>query len=141
MRPLRHTGAIYFQVPYETPTSGTANFIVTQVSTGAILAVGTFPMAKTNPGFFTSNAQGFGAVAAVNSDGTVNGPNNQAARGSFVTLYLTGLGQSLNAPADGYAPQSGNIVNTPSQPVVILNRLACYIELLRRGRLCGRMAD
>ncbi len=33
-------GAIYFQVPYEAPISGTANFIVTQASTGAVLQLG-----------------------------------------------------------------------------------------------------
>jgi uncharacterized protein (TIGR03437 family) len=111
-------GAIYFQVPYETPTSGSANFIVTQNSTGAVLGVGSFTMGQADPGFFTSNALGTAIVAAQNSDGTQNTAANQAARGSYVVLYLTGQGPVPNAPPDGQPP-SGSIPTTGSLVVII----------------------
>jgi uncharacterized protein (TIGR03437 family) len=110
-------GAIYFQVPYETPTSGSANFIVTQVSTGAVLAVGTFPLATADPGFFTSNSQGTALVAAQNSDGSTNTAANPAARGSYITLYLTGAGPVAGA-VDGEV-SSG--LMTTGQLVVAIN--------------------
>jgi uncharacterized protein (TIGR03437 family) len=111
-------GAIFFQVPYETPTSGNANFIVTQNSTGAVLGVGSFTMGQADPGFFTTNALGTAIVAAQNSDGSTNTAGNQAARGSYVVLYLTGQGPVPNAPADGQTP-SGSIPTTGALVVVI----------------------
>jgi uncharacterized protein (TIGR03437 family) len=112
-------GAIYFQVPYEAPISGTANFIVTQNSTGAVLSVGSFAMAKANPGFFTSNASGYGLVAAQNSvDGSTNTPANPVARGAGITFYLTGAGPVSGAPADGQPPSGA--LPTPTVPTVVI---------------------
>jgi uncharacterized protein (TIGR03437 family) len=112
-------GAIYFQVPSSAPTSGTASFIVTQVSTGAVLGVGSFQMAKASPGFYTSLANGLGQVAAQNAvDGSTNSPANQVARGAIITFYLTGQGQVPNAPPDG-TPPSGAIP-TPVLPILAI---------------------
>jgi uncharacterized protein (TIGR03437 family) len=111
-------GAIYFQVPYEAPISGTANFIVTQASTGAVLSVGSFQMTKANPGFFTSNANGIGQVAAQNADGSTNSPANPAGRGTIVTFYMTGLGQVANNPADGQPP-SGSLPAPAATTLII----------------------
>jgi uncharacterized protein (TIGR03437 family) len=111
-------GAISFQVPQSAPTSGTANFIVTQVSTGAVLGVGSFQMAKANPGFFTVNQAGTGAVIALNLvDNTLNSAANQVARGANITFCLTGAGQVPGAPADGAAPVGA--IPTPVLPSVL----------------------
>jgi uncharacterized protein (TIGR03437 family) len=42
-----------------------------------------------------------GYAAVVNQDGTINGPQNPAAIGSVVSLYVTGLGPLSPTPADG----------------------------------------
>jgi uncharacterized protein (TIGR03437 family) len=119
-------GAIYFQVPGAAPTSGTANFIVTQASTGAVLGVGQFQMTKTDPGFFTTSANGLGAVAALNFHGAtyygVNSSSNPVARGDTVALYLTGEGQVVGGPPpDGAAPTSG--LTTATLPLVYIDAL------------------
>jgi uncharacterized protein (TIGR03437 family) len=108
---------ICFQVPSSTPPTGTANYVVTNVTTGAIVAVGSIPMAQYNPAFFAANAQGFGAVAALNDGGTngINSPSNPVSRNSnatdfthYITFYLTGGGVFTGGPGappqDGYAP-------------------------------------
>jgi len=46
----------------------------------------------TVPGLFTQNASGSGPGAILNQDYSVNGPNNAAAKGSIVMVYLTGEG-------------------------------------------------
>ena len=92
---------VSFQVPSDAPTSGTADVQLIRASTGQILAAGTFTMHSADPAFYTLNAQGTGQIAALNQDGTVNGPSNPAARGSYVSLYGTGIGRVDNAPADG----------------------------------------
>src|ERR1035438_9295091 len=46
---------------------------------------------RANPAIFGSNADGRGNAQARNADGTVNGAEHAAARGSVVTLYTTGF--------------------------------------------------
>ena len=47
---------------------------------------------NTQPGLFTANSSGKGAAAALNQDGSVNGPSNPTRAGSVVVLYGTGFG-------------------------------------------------
>jgi len=105
---------ISFQVPAETPPSGTANFVLTRYSTGEILAAATIPMQQFNPGFFTVNEQGTGLIAALNynpdgSFGGVNSASNPIARDGqhIVQFYLTGGGVFSGGPAA--APADGNV--------------------------------
>jgi uncharacterized protein (TIGR03437 family) len=50
------------------------------------------------PGVFTIAS---GGAACLNQDGTVNGPNNPAAAGSEVAIFLTGLGATTPQGVDG----------------------------------------
>ena len=49
-------------------------------------------VAATAPGIFTLNASGTGLGAIVNQSGVVNGATTPAAKGSIVSIYLTGAG-------------------------------------------------
>ncbi|HTB09968.1 MAG TPA: protease pro-enzyme activation domain-containing protein [Bryobacteraceae bacterium] len=40
-------------------------------------------------------------AAVINQDGTVNGPNNPAARGAYISIYATGEGQTSPGGIDG----------------------------------------
>jgi uncharacterized protein (TIGR03437 family) len=53
------------------------------------------------PQLFTSNGLGFGQLAALNQDGSVNSPQNPAPRGSVISLFGTGGGLTQPAFADG----------------------------------------
>jgi uncharacterized protein (TIGR03437 family) len=134
-RTLSAYGAIYFQVPYETPTSGTASYIVTQNSTGAVLAVGQFQMAQANPGFFTASANGLGPVAATDGSGNPITAANPVARGSTVTFYLTGLGNVPGVPADGYAPTAA--ANAPSAPFLVIAGVQATVSYSGPGAFAG----
>jgi uncharacterized protein (TIGR03437 family) len=121
---------ICFQVPSSTPPTGTANFVVTNTITNAIVAVGSIPMAQYNPAFFAANSQGFGAVAALNDDNTVNSQSNPVSRSSsnsppfnhYIQFYLTGGGVFTGGPGappqDGYAPTA---LASTAVPVTIIN--------------------
>jgi uncharacterized protein (TIGR03437 family) len=81
-------------------------------------------MTPAAPGFFTSNAQGTGQIAATNfSDGSVNGPQHPVARGEILTVWLTGQGPGFqgSAPLDG---QGASGLLTSEKPVVIVNGTA-----------------
>jgi uncharacterized protein (TIGR03437 family) len=114
------TTAVYFQVPNETPSSGTADFVVQNPSTGQILAAANFNLQAAAPGIFTVNQAGTGQAAATLSDGSVNSASNQVARGSTITLWLTGSGYIPNI-MDGVAP--GAAISTPTPPQVFFNAI------------------
>jgi len=85
-------------VPYDVGGSGTATIQV--AASGLESATWGMPVAPTAPGIFTIGG-GIGQAAALNQDGSVNGPSNPAARGSVVTFFGTGCGQTTPANATG----------------------------------------
>jgi len=110
------SNVISFEIPNEAGQSGPASFIVTNTSTGQVLAVntGVYNMQPTSPGIYTSNAAGTGLVAAnvFTSAGAcvgncINSPSNPATVGGVVGLWLTGGGYVSGLPADGTAPGGG----------------------------------
>jgi len=94
-------GQINFVTPMRAPTSGTAELVVQQASTGQILASIVAPMGPASPALFTANATGRGLVAALNQDNSVNSPTAPATRGEVIQLFCTGQGFVESAPADG----------------------------------------
>jgi uncharacterized protein (TIGR03437 family) len=86
-------------VPYQVAPFLTATVLVKylgQTSNGVPVNIVT-----TSPGIYTLNSSGTGPAAALNSNNTVNAPNNPAARGDVVVLYLTGEGQTSPAGVTG----------------------------------------
>src|ERR1035438_2384715 len=63
---------------------------------------------RANPAIFGSNAYGRGNAQARNADGTVNGADHAAARGSVVTLYTTGFTTgSMDLPVEVHIDRKG----------------------------------
>jgi len=55
----------------------------------------TVQIASAAPGAFTLDSSGSGQAAALNlPDYSINGPSNPAPKGSYVTIYFTGGGQT-----------------------------------------------
>ena len=73
-------------------------------------------VAAATPGIFTADSSGTGQVAATNADGTYNTSANPALPGSYVTFYLTGVGQTNPTSSDGsIAETTANV----SQPLTV----------------------
>ena len=92
-------GQIDLIVPY-----GISGKLTTQmnVMSGAqLLASLTLPVAASAPGVFTLDPTGIGPAGVLNQDGTPNSASNPALRGSAVTLFATGLGQTSPSGVDG----------------------------------------
>jgi len=121
-------GQINMIVPSNAPQSGNADIVIQQVGSGQILGAGVLPMNTTAPGIFMGPQLAVGSegyqAAAVNEDGTINGPNNPAQRGHIISLYLTGEGIVPNMPPDGQAP--GSLTPTPQMPQVFIG--ACFVD-------------
>ena len=79
-------------VPYE--IAGQSQIVV-QVEYQGVMSTGmTLQVASAAPGLFTLNFAGSGQAAALNQDGVVNGPSNPAAKGSYLSIYFSGGGET-----------------------------------------------
>jgi len=86
-------------VPYEMAGQALANIVVKFA--GVAAASFQARVVDTTPAIFSLTETGNGQGAILNRDLTVNGPNNPAAKGSFVSIYATGEGQLVPGVATG----------------------------------------
>jgi len=87
-------------VPYGVSGRSTTSIVVeySGVQSSSI----TFNVVAAAPGIYTLNQQGNGPGAILNQNGTtVNGANAPAPRGTVVSVYMTGEGQTNPAGVDG----------------------------------------
>lgn len=108
-------GQVNFQMPANAPV-GAGRVAVRLGDTGELVAGGVILIGTSAPGIFTANQSGSGQAAAVNQDGTINGPNNPAPAGSTVQLYGTGQGQVSPAVPDGMVAPSAPLAQTVAVP-------------------------
>jgi uncharacterized protein (TIGR03437 family) len=78
----------------------------------------------TVPGVYTAGSAGLGYLSAVNQDGSLNGPQGlvtkPAPKGSYVTLYASGLG-AINPPLkEGTVPPTTGVVSKVTGPTSVL---------------------
>jgi uncharacterized protein (TIGR03437 family) len=93
------SGQVSAIVPYE--VAGQANTNVVVSYNGQTSQQVTVPVVETAPGLFTTNSSGAGPAAIVNQDGLVNSARFAAPRGSIVSFYGTGEGQTSPPGTDG----------------------------------------
>lgn len=98
-------------VPYG--MSGQSSAGVQAVFQGNASAVFQTPVARSAPGIFTADASGKGQAAATNADGSLNSSGNPASPGSYVTLYLTGEGQTNPPGSDGHIATAATDLTLP----------------------------
>jgi uncharacterized protein (TIGR03437 family) len=114
---------INFYVPMGAPTSGPANLLVSNTSTGQVYGAGLVGMSSVSPGLFLNPLTATGTyrqAAIINySDSSLNGASHPALRGTWVEIFGTGQGFVAGAPPDGSAATGP--VPTASRPVVYLN--------------------
>ena len=91
-------------VPFEVSSKSSTQLQVTV--NGQKSAAVTMTVTAAAPGLFTLAGTGSGLAAALNQDGSVNGPSNPAAKGSVISLYATGTGQTNPGGVTGQAVTS-----------------------------------
>jgi uncharacterized protein (TIGR03437 family) len=114
-------GQINFIMPWNAPTTGTADVQVLKVSTGQLLAASPVPMNVASPAIFVMGPAGVGLqlAAVVNQDNTVNSATNPAKVGEYIAIYATGQGLVPSPPLDGDIPRNG-LVYSPGNPRVFV---------------------
>jgi len=103
------------QVPWELAgTSATVKSIVNYTYSGEYA----LPLAAYSPGFFVIDQAN--DVAALDLSYNLVDSNNPVARGSYVQLYLNGLGPVTNQPGDGLAAPSSPLAATMAAPTITI---------------------
>ncbi len=106
-------------VPYE--VAGFSGFPVVVTFLGQNSNGYTVQTTTTVPGIFTQNSAGSGPADVLNSDGvTLNGPNAPAAKGSTVSVYMTGEGALTPRVADGTVTCSAGCSSISQIPIPLL---------------------
>ena len=106
-------------VPYEVAgKTSTVVQVVYAAAAGTLqTAAWALPVAASAPGVFTLDATGTGQGAVLNQDGSVNSATNPAARGSVISIYATGEGQTSPAGVTGSVTPSNT--KAPALPVTV----------------------
>jgi uncharacterized protein (TIGR03437 family) len=97
--------------PYALANAATADIAVKYQ--GNTSATTTVPVVTAAPGIFTADSTGSGQAAAVNQDGSLNSAAKPAKTGSFISLYITGDGQTNPGGVDG------KLANTAPYPATV----------------------
>ena len=100
-------------VPYE--LQGLPTALLKVVYAGASSSTINLMVVPTAPGSFTRTPNGQGQITAVNVDETLNSAGNPAARGSIITFYATGGGETKPLGIDGAI--AGKTPPVPVAPV------------------------
>jgi uncharacterized protein (TIGR03437 family) len=104
-------------VPYGINGRTTTNVVVeySGVQSNALA----YSVVAASPGIYTLNQQGTGPGAVLNQDGiTVNSANAPAPRGTVVSIYMTGEGQTTPPGVDGaIIPPVVSALKNPVLPV------------------------
>jgi uncharacterized protein (TIGR03437 family) len=123
-----------FQVPWQ--VLGQSQVTVAVNSRGLLSATQTVRLDPAAPGIFTvsSSGSGQGVVQIANSSvfaapaGSIAGVQTRpAARGDFLTIYCTGLGDVDNRPANGAAAPSNPLATAKVTPTVTIGGVAATV--------------
>lgn len=99
--PVYYTSATQVAVAVPFELTGSQATILAQYQ-GQTSSAFTASVAAVSPALFTMNGAGTGQAVAINAaDSSVNGPNHPASAGSYVSLFLTGAGQTSPGGQDG----------------------------------------
>ncbi len=116
--PITYTSATQVNaiVPYEVASMSQVQMQVQYQ--GVYSSSTTLQIASAAPAAFTFNATGVGQAVAANQDGSLNGPSNPAASGSYVTIYFTGGGQTNPPGVTGSV--NGSVLKRLSQSISVI---------------------
>lgn len=123
--PVIYTSANQVAVVAPFALVGRASTRVTVELSGQPSAVLQVPVRTAKPSIFTQDASGNGPGSILNQDFSLNTAQNPADRGSIVSLYMTGLGQTNPASVDGQVVST--IANLVNAPTVTINGVAAEV--------------
>lgn len=104
-----------------TAVSGKSHATAAVERSGQIVATTPVVIGAVSPALLTLDPSGTGQSAAINLDGTINGPSSPAAAGSIITLFA--IGMTASSDPDGSLATAAAPVS-PTPVVVVGGQLA-----------------
>jgi len=99
-------------VPFE--VAGTTSVNVALLYQGVSSSTTVIPVTTAAPGIFTSNMTGAGQASAVNvATGALNSASNPVRIGAYLSLYITGAGQTIPPLANGQLATATAVTQLP----------------------------
>ncbi|MGA2588656.1 MAG: hypothetical protein ABSH32_01960 [Bryobacteraceae bacterium] len=118
---------VNLQAPWE--LAGQAQTSLTATLGGQTSSAQTVALAPFAPGIFSTNAQGTGQGAILDSSNRLVDSSNPATPGStYIQIYCTGLGPVSNQPPTGAPAPSGPLAETPTTPTVTIGNVAATVS-------------
>ncbi len=122
---------INFQVPWElarlSPLLKTVSSVV--ISGSGTSAAQTINVKSVSPGIFSANSSGSGQGVVTNAaTGQLAVAATPVARGQYVTIYCSGLGQVNGAPTDGGASGPVPLSQNLSTPIVMIGGVQATVS-------------
>ena len=118
-------GQVNAQIPWELAAIDEVGVITDPQSQltasigGQTSAAQTVNLAPFDPGIFSTNAQGTGQGAILDTSYRLVDASNPANPGiTYIQIYCTGLGQVTNTPRTGYPALADPLSATPTTPIV-----------------------
>jgi uncharacterized protein (TIGR03437 family) len=125
------------QIPWE--VAGESQVSILASLNGKSGPAQTLKLAPFAPAIFTTNGQGTGQGAIVDTSYRLVDSSNPAAAGSVIQIYCTGLGAVNNAPATGSPASSTTLSATTTTPTVTIGGVAATV--LFSGLAPGRVGE
>ena len=108
-------GQVNFQVPWE--LAGQSQALISTMVYGQISGTQTMALTPFAPGIFSTNGQGTGQGAILDTSYRLVDSSNPATAGSTVLqIYCTGLGAVTNQPPSGSPPPNNQLSETTTTP-------------------------
>ncbi len=125
-------GQINAQVPFEiSPGAGA----MTISSGGTVAGSANFVVQSVAPGLFLL---GQGRAAVLNADYSINGQNQPAAAGSYISAFMTGLGPVDNPVPTGLPTPANPLSRVTSPVAATIGGQPANVSIRRpRARFCG----
>ncbi len=120
-------GQVNIQVPWE--LTGQTQAALSVTSSGQTSPAQTVDLAPYAPGIFTTNSQGAGQGAILDSGFRLVDASNPATAGStYIQIFCTGLGTVTNQPADGAPSPANPLAETTATPTVTIGGVEAPVQ-------------
>jgi len=117
---------VNFQIPWE--LAGQSEVQLSTMVDGQISTAQTLLLAPFAPGIFSTNGQGSGQGAVLDTSYHLVDSSNPASAGSTVVqIYCTGLGGVTNQPPSGSAPANDQLSETTATPIVTVGGVPAQV--------------
>jgi uncharacterized protein (TIGR03437 family) len=131
-------GQVNFEVPWE--LAGQSQTAISASINGETSPAQTINLAPYAPGLFSTNSQGSGPGAILDSSYNLVSSSNPATAGvTIIQIYCTGLGPVTNQPPSGSPPLTNQLSQTTATPTVTIG--GAQAQVLFSGLAPGSVGE